>query len=331
MAIRITRREFIGALGAGMATWPLGTRAQQQSMRVVGFLHAQSPDGYERMLAAFRRGLQELGYVEGQNIAIEYRWAEGRTDRLPAMEAELVQRQVAVIAAPTTRAALAAKAATTTVPIVFEGGADAVALSLVDSLRRPGGNVTGVTQLSSEGAPKLLEFLHELLPGPRGIALLVDPSDRALTETSKKTLQVAAGALGLELPVLNATTDRDIEEIFAKLIELRAAGLVISPGSFFTSRAKRLGALTAKHAMPAIYKGREFAEAGGLMSYGSDVADAYRLAGMYTGRILKGEKPADLPVQQATKIELYINLKTANALGITVPLPLSGRADEVFE
>jgi ABC-type uncharacterized transport system substrate-binding protein len=188
-----------------------------------------------------------------------------------------------------------------------------------------------VTQLSTEGAPKLLEFLHELLPAARVIALLVDQSDPVLTEAHKKTLRVAAGALGLELHVLNASTDRDIEGIFTKLIELRAAGLVISPGSFFTSRAQRLGALTAKHAMPTIYKGREFAEAGGLISYGSDVADAYRLAGMYTGRILKGEKPADLPVLQATKIELYINLKTAKALGITVPLPLSGRADEVFE
>ncbi len=325
---RMRRRELITLLGAAVAC-PCVVRAQQ--LPVVGFLHAQSPDGYERMLAAFRRGLQELGYVEGRNVAIEYRWAQGRSDRLPALAADLVQRQVAVIAALTTPAALAAKAATTTVPIVFEGGADAVALGLVESLRRPGGNVTGVTQLSTESAPKLLEFLHELLPAARVIALLVNQSDAALTETNKKSLRTAADALGLELHVLNASTDRDIEELFTKLTELRAGGLVISAGSFFTSRADRLGALTARHAMPAIYKGREFAQAGGLISYGSDVADAYRLAGMYTGRILKGEKPADLPVQQATKIELFINLKTAKALGITVPLPLSGRADEVFE
>jgi putative tryptophan/tyrosine transport system substrate-binding protein len=300
-------------------------------MPVVGFLHLESPDGYQRMAAAFRQGLQESGYVEGRNVAIEYHWAEGRADRLPAMVADLVQRRVAVIAALTTAAALAAKAATTTVPIVFETGNDAVALGLVASLNRPGGNVTGVTQLTLDTVPKLLEFLHELLPTARVVALLLNPADAAIAESNSRALLAAAHSLGVELHFLNASSDGDIDGVFAKPGELRAGGLVIAPHPLFTSRSERLGALTAKLRVPAIYKGREFAAAGGLMSYGSDVADAYRLAGTYTGRILKGDQPANLPVQQATKIELYINLMTAKALGISIPLSISGRADEIFE
>jgi putative ABC transport system substrate-binding protein len=284
------------------------------------------------MLAAFHRGLDEFGYFEGRNVAIEYRWADGRTDRLPIMAADLVHRQVTAIAALTTPAALAARAATTSIPIVFEVGGDAIQLGLVGSLSRPGGNITGVTQLVGEAVQqKLLEFLHELLPMARVIAVLVNPTDPVDTEATTRAMQEAAHTLGLEVHVVNVSTEAEMDAIFAKLTELQAGGLVISPQSFFTSRSEQLGALMARHAVPAVYKGREFAAAGGLMSYGSDIADAYRIAGSYIGRILRGEKPAGLPVQQATKIELYINLKTAKALGITVPLPLSGRADELIE
>ena len=301
-------------------------------MPVIGFINAESPQGYARPLAAFLNGLGETGYVEGGNVAIEYRWAEGRIDRLPAMAADLVHRQVAVIAATSTPAALAAKAATTTIPIVFETGGDPVQLGLVPSLNRPGGNVTGVTQTNQEVTPKRLELLHELLPTARVMALLVNPADPAVTETQTKVSLSAAQTLGLELHVLNASTERDFDAVFAKLIQLRAGGLVIATDAFFTSRSgEQLAALAVRHAVPAVYKGREFAAAGGLMSYGSDIAGSYRLAGNYTGRILKGDKPADLPVQQATKIELIINLKTAKALGITFPLTLLGRADEVIE
>ena len=286
---------------------------------------------YTTQLAAFLKGLSETGYVDGRNVAIEYRWAEGRNDRLPAMAADLVHRQVAVIAATTTPAALAAKAATTTIPIVFETGGDPVKLGLVASLNRPGGNVTGVTQTNVEIAPKRLQLLHELLPTARVMALLVNPADPALAETYTKEVQAAARTLGLELHVLNASTERDFDGVFAKLIQLRAGGLVIGPDPFFTSRTEQLAALTVRHAVPAVFQYREFAVAGGLLSYGADITDAYRLAGIYTGRILKGDKPADLPVQQATKVELYINLKTAKALGLNVPNTLIGRADEVIE
>ena len=266
-----------------------------------------------------------------RTVAIEYRRADGQNDRLPAMVADLVRRQVAVIAATSTPAALAAKAATTTIPIVFETGSDPVKLGLAASLNRPGGNVTGVTQTNVAVTPKRLQLLHEVVPTASIVALLVNPAEPALAETTTKDVQAAARTLGLELHVLNASSEDDFDAVFAKLIELRAGGLVIGPGAFFASQRTQLAALTVRHAVPAIYLYREFAVAGGLMSYGADLGEAYRLAGIYTGRVLKGDKPADLPVQQATKVELYINLKTAKALGLTIPNTLIGRADEVFE
>ena len=330
MAIGIGRRQFICAIG-GAAAWPLAARAQQQPMPVIGFLNAATPQGYARNLAAFLKGLSDVGYVDGQNAAIEYRWAEGRIDRLPAMAADLVQRHVDVIAATSTPAALAAKAATPTIPIVFETGADPIQLGLVASLNRPDGNVTGVTQTNNEITPKRLQLLHELLPNARVMALLVNPDDRALAEITTKDVQAAALTLGLELHVLKATSESDFDGVFANLIQLRASGLVIGTGPFFSSQAEQLAALAVRNAVPAVSESREFVAAGGLIGYGSDIAGSYRLTGNYTGRILKGDKPADLPVQEATKIELCINIRAARALGITIPLPLLGRADEVIE
>jgi len=325
------RREFITLLGGAAAAWPLVARAQQPAMPMIGFLNSASAQGAAKQLAAFLKGLGENGYVEGRNVAIEYRWAESQFDRLPAMMADLVHRQVAVIAATTTPAALAAKTVTTTIPIVFETGTDPVQLGLVTSLNRPGGNITGVSQLIVEVAPKRLELLHELVPTARVIGLLVNQAAPALAQAQLRAVQSAADTLGLELQVLNASSEHDFDAAFEKLIRLRAGGLVISADSVFLRGMEQLAVLTIRHAVPAIYQYREFAAAGGLMSYGPDITESYRMAGIYTGRILKGEKPADLPVQQVTKIELYINLKTAKALGITVPLPLSGRADELFE
>jgi putative ABC transport system substrate-binding protein len=325
------RRDFISLLGGAVAARPFTARAQQPTIPVIGFLNADSPQGYGRQLSAFLKGLGESGYVDGRNVAIEYRWAGNRLDRLPAMAADLVHRQVTVIAATSTPAALAAKGATTNIPIVFETGGDPVQLGLVARLNQPGGNVTGVTQLSSEVIPKRLELLHELLPAAGTMALLVNPTDSIYAEMQSRDVMAAAHTLGLKLYVVNASTERDFDAVFTKLIELRAGGLVIGGDALFNSRVEQLAALAIQHAVPTVYQWREFAAAGGLLSYGSDVTDAYRLAGVYTGRVLKGDKPANLPVQQATKVELYINLKTAKALGITVPLPLSGRADEVIE
>ena len=326
-----TRRAFITLLGGAAVTWPLTARAQQPALPVIGFLNQASPDGYRRMVTAFRQGLQESGYVEGRNVAIEYRWAGGHNDRLPAMVAELVQRRVTVIAATTTPAALAAKAATTSIPIVFEMGGDPIALGLVASLSRPGGNVTGVTQLNVEVASKRLELLHELLPTAIVTALVVNPTNPAVTEVVLRASQAAAQRLGLDLHVLNASSESDFDGVFANVIQLRAGGLVIGSDAFFNSRSEQLAALALRHAVPTVFENREFVAAGGLAAYSGDVADAYRLAGVYAARILKGEKPGELPVQQATKIQLVLNLKTAKALGITVPLPLLGRADEVIE
>src|SRR5436190_9338958 len=300
-------------------------------MPVIGFLSGVSPDGYALYVAAFRQGLKEAGYVNGQNATIEYRWAEGHYDRLPALAADLVQRKVTVIAATTTPAALAAKAATSTVPIVFTTGGDPIKLGLVASLGRPGGNLTGSTQLSVEVGPKRLELARELFPGATTFALLVNPAN-PLAATVSKDLEAVADRLGMRLHILHASTESDFEAAFATAAQLRAAALVIStPEPWFGSHAAQLGALALHHSVPAIYFQREFAAAGGLMSYGGSITDTYRLAGLYAGRILKGEKPADLPVVQSAKIELILNLKTARALGITVPLPLSGRADEVIE
>jgi len=324
------RREFIGLVGGAAAAWPFAARGQQPAMPVVGFLNAASPAAYAPMVAAFRKGLTETGYVEGRNVVIEYRWAEGRHDRLPAMAAELVRRQVAVIAATSTPAAPAAQAATSTIPIVFTTGSDPIQMGLVASLNQPKGNVTGVTALGVELSSKRLELLHELVPKATIVAVLVNPTN-TFAETEEKNLQEVARTLGLQLHVLHASTESDFEAVFATLGQLQAGGLVIGTDPFFISRGEQLGTLAVRHAVPAVSQSREFAVAGGLVSYGVDLTEVYRLAGVYTGRILKGDKPADLPVQQATKIEMYINLKTAKALGTEVSLPLLGRANGVIE
>jgi putative ABC transport system substrate-binding protein len=326
----VTRREFITLLGGAAAAWPLAARAQQ-AMPVIGFVASTSPGSLRDAVAAFHRGLTEIGYIEGRNVAIEYRWAEGQYDRLPGLVADLVHRQVAVIAAiDGLPSALAAKAATATIPIVFFTGGDPVQLGLVASLRRPDGNLTGVTSLNVEVGAKRLELLHELAPAASTIVLLVNPTN-ALTEANTTNAQTAAHALSVQLHVLNASTERDFDAVFARLVQLQAGGLVIAPDAFFISRSEELAKLALRHRVPAIFQYREFAASGGLISYGGSRTDAYRQVGVYTGRLLQGAKPSELPVQQVTKVELFLNLKTAKALGITVPLPLSGRADEVIE
>jgi putative tryptophan/tyrosine transport system substrate-binding protein len=324
------RREFISLLGGAAAAWPLSARAQQSPMPVVGFLNGATATGWAPFVAAFRQGLNETGYIEGKNVAIEYRFAEGEYDRLPAMAADLVHRRVSVIAATTTPAALAAKAATTTVPVVFTTTGDPVQMGLVASLSRPGGNITGVTRLNVEIAPKLLELMHELVPTATRIVLLVNPTGPN-AETLSKEIGAAARALGLEVPVLHATTERDFDKVFSTFAQLSAGALVIGTDPFFTTRSQQLAALTLRSGVPAIYSTRAFATSGGLMCYGGSITDVYRLAGGYAARILRGEKPADLPVQQSAKVELVINLKTAKTLGITVPNTIIGRADEVIE
>jgi putative tryptophan/tyrosine transport system substrate-binding protein len=330
MASHIGRRKFLATLGGAAAAWPLVASAQQ-TMPVIGILAVAAPEANTIRLRAIREGLRTVGYVEGQNAKVEYRWAETHTGRLPALAAELVSRQVAVIVASSTPAALAAKAATGEIPIVFGIAFDPVDLGLVASLNRPGGNVTGVTSLNIEVAPKRLELMHELLPSVTSMALLVNPAVPALAEPVSRSSQAAAQALGLQLHIVHASSDHDFDAIFERLIELHVGALVIGPDNLFTIHKEQLAKLTVRHAIPAISQYREFVAAGGLMSYGTSEMEYYRLVGTYAGRALKGDKPADLPVQQSTKVELFLNLKTAKALGITVPLPLSGRADEVIE
>jgi putative ABC transport system substrate-binding protein len=327
------RREFATLVGGAAAAWPLWARAQQSTMPVVGVLSAEWPNAVTAdRLRVFREGLNDIGYFEGRNVIIEYRWAEGRNDRLPALATELVGLRVNVIVcAGSTPATIAAKAASTTVPIVFYGGADPVSIGLVGSLSRPGGNVTGVTTLNVEIGAKRLELLHELVPTATKFAGLVNPTNPIVAETETKDLQAAARTFGLTLHVLHASSEQEIDTAFATLVQQRAGALVIGTDALFNSRSEQLAVLSLRHAVPAIYQFREFVLSGGLASFGTTVEDTYRPLGVYTGRILKGEKPADLPVQQATKLDLIINMKTAKALGITVPLPLLGRADEVIE
>jgi putative ABC transport system substrate-binding protein len=328
MSLTIRRRELIAVLTAA-AVWPLAARAQQSRLPVVGFLNGASPDGYVPMVFAFRQGLKEAGYVEGQNVKVEYRWAEGKYDRVPLMALELVDRQAAVIVA-NTPGVLAIKAAITTTLIVFTTAGDPVQIGLVASMNRPGGNVTGATTLGMELASKRLELAHELVPNASVIAALINPANNA-AELQLREFQAAARTLGLQLHVLHASSEHDFDRVFANLSQLRPGALVIGIDGFFISRNEQLATQSVRHGIPAIFQDHTFTSAGGLMSYGGSLTEVYRLAGIYTGRILKGEKAADLPVQQSSKVELIINLKTARALGLTVPLPLLGRADEVIE
>jgi putative ABC transport system substrate-binding protein len=323
------RREFIAALG-GAAAGPLVARAQQRSDLTVGMLGGGAPEGADRYLSGFAQGLTETGYVEGKNIAIEYHWARGEYDLLGKMAKDLVSRQVAVIAAYGTNAALAAKAATTIIPIVFGNGGDPIASGLVENLNHPGGNVTGVNALAPALIAKRLELLHEAVPQARAIATLVNPRARN-AEPNIEASKMAAAALGVQLIVLNASTDQELDAAFAKLSQRRIGALLVGTDIFLNSRSDAIPALAGSHGVPAIYGFRSFALAGGLMSYGTNEAEGGRVAGLYTGRILKGEKPGDLPVQQSTKIELVINLKTAKALGLDIPPQLLARADEVIE
>ena len=324
------RREFIAGIGGVVGMWPLAARAQQSAMPVIGFLNGASPEGYQHYLTAFRDGLKEIGYVEGQNLAIEFRWAEGHYDRLPAMAADLVRLQVSVIIA-NTPANLIAKKATDTIPVVFTTSSDPVQIGLVPNLSRPGGNVTGVSQLNVEIGPKRLELARQLMPNAVSVAFLVNPSDPSRADILLKDAQAAAVPLGLQLHVLRASTDTEIDAAFAAFAQLKAGALVIGADALFNGKSQQLAELALRYAVPAIYQYPEFADAGGLISYGGNIKESYRWAGIYTGRILKGAKPADLPVQQSTTVELIVNLKTAKTLGINVPLPLLGRADRVIE
>jgi putative ABC transport system substrate-binding protein len=327
----IRRRRFITLLGSAAAAWPLAARAQQPAMPVIGFIGSRSPDDSANLVAAFRTGLGETGYVESRNVRIEFRWAEGRYDRLPALAADLVARQVAVIAAPGGIAAgLAAKAATTKIPVIFLTGADPVQFGLITSLSRPDGNVTGVAILTNTLAPKQLELLHELVPTATKVAFLVNPKN-PIAESDTRDLQSAAGTTRQQLLVVKASSEDELDDAFTALVQQQAGALLVQSDPFFNSRPNKIVGLAARHVVPAIYQWRDFPAAGGLMSYGTVLADAYRLVGVYAGRILKGAKPADLPVQQSVKVELIINMKTARAMGLTFPITLLGRADEVIE
>jgi putative ABC transport system substrate-binding protein len=325
------RREFITLLG-GAGSWPLAARAQQSAVPVIGFINARSAEDSPQLGAAFRKGLEATGYVQGQNVTVEYHWLDGRYDRIPSLIADLVSRRVAVIATPgTADAALAAKAATTTIPIVFGVGDDPVKLGLVASLARPGGNATGINLLSGEVVAKRLGLLHDLVPKAVRIAVLLNPANSSTAEATLRDIPEAARALGLQIQVLHAGTSREIEAAFATLVRDRADALFVAPDGFFTSRRVQFATLAARHAIPATYSNRTYPEVGGLMSYGSDILDYYRQAGVYTGQILKGAKPADMPVLQSTKYEFVINMQTARALGLEVPNSLQLLADEVIE
>jgi len=326
----VKRREFISLLG-GAAAWPLAARAQQPAMPVLGFLSSGAPEFFVSPLAAYAQGLRESGYREGVNVAIEYRWSQADNDRLPELAADLVRRRVSVISAFGPPAALAAKGATATIPVVFVTGVDPVKLGLVAGLNRPGGNLTGVVTLSGELGPKRLELLHELVPAVTTVAQLVNPTNPRTAETQSRDLETAARVLGLKVHVLHASSEGDWDKVSASLAELRVGALVIGSDPFFNTQNRQLATLALRHAVPAIYSNRDYVTAGGLMSYGNNLPDAYRRNGIYAGRILKGDKPGDLPVDQSTKFELVINLETVKALGLDLPLSLQIRVDEVIE
>jgi len=326
------RRTFITLLGGAAVAWSVSARAQQAAVPIVGFLHSASAASFAGLVDAFRKGLSEAGYVEGRNVAIEYHWADGHNERLPVLAAELVGRRVDVIVTPvSTAATLAAKAATATIPIVFVIGADPVKIGLVASLNRPSGNATGISDIGVELGAKRLGLLHELLPNAARFGVLVNPDNPGITEPFLSELQTAALAIGRQLEVVTASTNSGIDTAFATLVKARADAFLISPEALFVTRRVQLLTLAARHTLPALYHRREFTDAGGLMSYGSSLLDQFRQTGIYAGRILKGEKPADLPVQAPTKYELVINIKSAKALGLTVPDTLLARADEVIE
>jgi putative tryptophan/tyrosine transport system substrate-binding protein len=324
------RRKFLSLLGGAAAAWPFAARGQHAAVPMIGFLNSASPEGYAPYATAFRQGLKEAGYVDGQNVTIEYRWAEGRYERLPTQAADLVRRQVSVIAATSTPAILVAKTATSTIPIVFTTGADPVKLGFVASLNRPGGNATGVNFFTAELGSKQTGLLHELIPAATHVGLLVNPNYPA-TDAMTRDTTTAASAIGFQIDVMQASDSREIEAAFGALVRNRADALLVGSDSFFVSRRLQIATLAARHAIPTVYPVRDFAEAGGLMSYGASQTEAYRQAGIYTGKILKGAKPADLPVMRSTKFELVINLPTARAIGLEIPPILLARADEVIE
>ena len=327
----IRRRQFITLLGGAVAAWPLAARAQQPAMPIVGFVEGRSAEATVRQAAAFRKALSEAGYIEGQNVTVEYHWLDGQYDRLPTVMADLVRRRVAVIAAFSNAPALAAKAATTTIPIVFGVGQDPVKMGLVASLARPGGNATGINFFNQEAVAKRLGLLHDLVPKAARIAVVVNPTNPSATEAALPEIREAARALGLQIAVLNASTSREIEAAFSTLVADRADALFVAPDSFFTGRFVQFVTLAAHHRIPAAYTQRDFVEAGGLMSYGTDIPDMLRQVGVYTGQILKGVKPADLPVAQSTKFEFLINLQTARALGLDVPNSIQLLANQLIE